>query len=415
MSIPPLLELTVGAPLTRPPFVRKVRLRNYRSIKNCDVELSALTFLVGHNGAGKSNFVDSLRFITDALRTSLDHALRDRGGINEVRRRSTGHPNNFGIRVDFTLADQTSGHYAFRIGARPGGAYEVQQEECRISGREVGRAASFKVESGKVTSSAASPPAAVNDRLYLVNASGLPEFRPLYDALSHMGFYSLNPDRIRDLQSPDPGDLLARDGSNIASVLARMAGAEPQAKALVEEYLARVVDGIRGVEPKSMGPKETLEFRQTVPGVATPWRFYAANMSDGTLRALGILVALYQGGRSMPPSVPLVGIEEPEVALHPAAAGVLLDALRDASRRIQVLVTSHSPDLLDNKDLDPKEVLSVVSEQGVTRVAPLHDFGLQAMKEHLYTAGELLRMDQLGPAEPPPSERQARLFDPSLE
>ncbi|WP_343387396.1 AAA family ATPase [Candidatus Amarobacter glycogenicus] len=113
--------------------------------------------------------------------------------------------------------------------------------------------------------------------------------------------------------------------------------------------------------------------------------------------------------------MPLVGIEEPEVALHPAAAGVLLDALRDASRRIQVLVTSHSPDLLDNKDLDPKEVLSVVSEQGVTRVAPLHDFGLQAMKEHLYTAGELLRMDQLGPAEPPPSERQARLFDPSLE
>lgn len=71
-----------------------------------------------------------------------------------------------------------------------------------------------------MTSSAASPPAAVNDCLYLVNASGLPEFRPLYDALSHMGFYSLNPDRIRDLQFPDPGDLLARDGSNIASVLA---------------------------------------------------------------------------------------------------------------------------------------------------------------------------------------------------
>ena len=121
MSIPPLLELTVGAPLTRPPFVRKVRLRNYRSIKNCDVELSALTFLVGHNGAGKSNFVDSLRFITDALRTSLDHALRDRGGINEVRRRSTGHPNNFGIRVDFTLADQTSGPSAIRIGPLQGG------------------------------------------------------------------------------------------------------------------------------------------------------------------------------------------------------------------------------------------------------------------------------------------------------
>ncbi len=81
-------------------------------------------------------------------------------------------------------------------------------------------------------------------------------------------------------------------------------------------------------------------------------------MSDGTLRAVGILVALFQyhGGAS---EVPLVGIEEPDAALHPGAAGVLLDALREASVRTQVVVTSHSPDLLDDPSIDAESILAV--------------------------------------------------------
>lgn len=56
------------------------RLRQYRSIKGCDVRLGSLTVLIGPNGSGKSNFVDSLRFVAQALDESLDHALRERGG-----------------------------------------------------------------------------------------------------------------------------------------------------------------------------------------------------------------------------------------------------------------------------------------------------------------------------------------------
>lgn len=89
----------------------------------------------------------------------------------------------------------------------------------------------------------------------------------------------------------------------------------------------------------------TLEFRQDMAGAKHPWRFNANSMSDGTLRALGILVALFQGGEGARPS--LVGIEEPEVALHPAAAAVVRDALTCASTRCQVVVTSHSPELLN--------------------------------------------------------------------
>src|ERR1700694_1653139 len=111
--------------------VPRVRLKNYKSIAACDVELQSLAFLVGPNGSGKSNFVDGIRFVTDALRTSLDHALRDRGGIKEVRRRSGGHPTHFEIRLDLMI-NSVSGHYAFRVGAKKKGGFEVQQEERLI-------------------------------------------------------------------------------------------------------------------------------------------------------------------------------------------------------------------------------------------------------------------------------------------
>ncbi|MBI3977754.1 MAG: AAA family ATPase [Chloroflexi bacterium] len=396
-------------------FLKRVVLKNYKSIAACDVSLRALTFLVGPNGSGKSNFLDALRFVADALRWSLDHALRDRGGIKEVRRRSGGHPTHFGIRLEYVLPSGSTGHYAFRIGARPQGGYEVQNEECVV--REPGsvpRAACFRVHSGEVTTSIPLPPVASIDRLYLVHVSGLPEFRPVYEAFSRMGFYNLNPDRVRDLQQPDAGELLARDGGNIASVLAQLGAHDQWAKHRIEEYLAKVVPGIRGVEVKVIGPRETLEFRQRVAGSSDPWRFLAANMSDGTLRALGILVALFQSGNGKGTRVPLVGIEEPEVALHPAAIGALLDSLRDASHSTQVVVTSHSPDLLDDEDIDTESILAVVAEDGATRIGPVDDAGRSVLRDRLYTVGELLRLNQLLPdpkAIPEASGKQLRLFD----
>ncbi|HSB04808.1 MAG TPA: AAA family ATPase, partial [Thermodesulfobacteriota bacterium] len=74
--------------MINPVFLKRVVLNNYKSIKECSVCLGPVTFLVGQNGAGKSNFLDALRLVTESLSTSLEHALRERGGINEVRRRS---------------------------------------------------------------------------------------------------------------------------------------------------------------------------------------------------------------------------------------------------------------------------------------------------------------------------------------
>ena len=98
-----------------------MRLKHYKSITACDVELGSLTFLLGPNGAGKSNFLDALRLVSDSLRGSLDHALRERGGISEVRQRSGGHPKHFGVRLEFCLPNGTRGHYAFEVGAKRDG------------------------------------------------------------------------------------------------------------------------------------------------------------------------------------------------------------------------------------------------------------------------------------------------------
>jgi predicted ATPase len=395
-------------------FLKRVVLKNYRSIADCDVHLHSLMFLVGPNGSGKSNFLDGLRLVADSLRTSLDHALRERGGIGEVRRRSGGRPTNPSIRLEFVLHDGRAGSYEFHVGARQQGGYEVQREECMINPGEPGGPIEFyEVAAGRLVKSSRQVPAPSSDRLFLVSASGVVEFRPVFDALSRMGFYNLNPDRIRDWQTPDPGEMLNRDGSNLASVLREMKR-QGRLKERVEEYLARVVPGLSSVDMITMGSRETIVFRQSAPDAVKSWDFQASAMSDGTLRALAILVSLFQPGNDSGLAIPLVGIEEPEVALPPAAAGILLDILREASRRTQVLVTSHSPDLLDDDDIEADSILAVTFQNGESKIAPMDDAGRSALRDRLCTAGDLLRQDQLRPRTDPPGDEppaQISLFN----
>jgi predicted ATPase len=281
--------------------------------------------------------------------------------------------------------------------------------------RPQGSDAYFLVERGVIRQTAMqTPPAAFPDRLFLVAASGSPDFREVFDALSGIEVYNLNPSRIAALQSPDPGDVLQRDGGNAASVFKRF----PEvARKLVSTRLSHVVPQVSDIEYKIIGPMETLEFRQAVEGRNDHWRFFSSSMSDGTLRAFGALLAIYQG-RAHPgtASHPLViGLEEPETALHPAAAQVLLAALREGSQFCQILVTSHSPDLLDNEDIPVNSILAVESDEGKTRIGPVDEASRQALADRLFTAGELLRQGQLLPDDQVVSDvkrdRQLSLFD----
>lgn len=380
-------------------FLQRVILSNYKSIGSCDVKLSALTYLVGANGSGKSNFLDALHLVRDALSSSLDNAMNERGGLSAVRRRSNGHPTHFSIDLQFLLENGDECRYVFSVGALSSGGYEVRKERCSIGGK--GKGPFFSLEKGKLLETSEETfPAVTPDRLALVSASGLAAFRPVFDALTAMGFYNLNPKVIRELQKPQDGRLLKPAGENIASVIGHLTRTNPAAIEVIEEYLHAVVPTVHGVEREAVGPMESLVFQQDMAGAEHRWRFPAQNMSDGTLRALGILTALFQGSSDYSPS--LIGIEEPETALHPGASAALREALERASEHTQIIVTSHSPDLLDDMEITPEQLLVVASDAGVTRIVPLGQGSKDAMRSHLCSAGELLRLDQLQP-EPLPA------------
>ena len=120
-------------------------------------------------------------------------------------------------------------------------------------------------------------------------------------------------------------------------------------------------------------------------------------MSDGTLRVLGMLVALFQdlGDRDRKQDPRLIGIEEPEYAVHPDALELLGDILTHAAEHAQVVVTSHSTDLLDRSDIAEESIFTASAEDGETRIGSMSEGTRSVLRERLSTPGELMRMNQL--------------------
>lgn len=229
-----------------------------------------------------------------------------------------------------------------------------------------------------------------------------------------MQFYDINPAEMRgliEMGAEAGGDIvLDSDGRNITAVLQRMVNGDEAVKERINEYMARIVPNIRAIQVRPIVDQAILQFRHNDNngnGHTASEPFLGPAMSNGTLRALGVLVALFQSTHDAATPTSLVAIEEPEAALHPAAVRVLFDAMREASVSAQVIATSHSPDLLDDKQLDEESILAVTFEDGATRIGHLNEFGRSAIRDHLFTAGELLRMEQLEPDVAPPNGRAA--------
>jgi predicted ATPase len=116
--------------------------------------------------------------------------------------------------------------------------------------------------------------------------------------------------------------------------------------------------------------------------------FDLASESDGTLRLLGLLTALYQN-----PPLPFIGIEEPEMMIHPKAMGLLCDIIQEVSQRTQVIITTHSPDLINRFSADMLRI--VERNQGITQIGPIEEDKRQVIEDQLFGAGDLLRLGGL--------------------
>lgn len=379
------------------PFITRLILKRFRSFPSEVVEFGNPTFLVGRNGAGKSNFADLFSFVSEAMSLPLQAVFDRRGGISTVRNRSAARsaPPNLGIRLQLgALNGQIrKASFAFEIRALPNYGFEIIREQCDIHMGDDKIVWYDRKGSTFTTNADGLKPALEPVALSLPVVGGDRRFAPVLRALSAMRVYSIEPGRLREMQDPDSGVILKPDGSNAASVLQELERNAPESLTTVKELLATIVPNTDSVRSKKHGNKLSLEFTQEWAR-GNQVRFEAFNMSDGTLRVLGLLMAVFQV-----PSPSLIVIEEPEATIHPGALGSILDLIRHASRNMQVIVTTHSPELLDaGRWVGDEHLRIVVWEDGASHIAPLSESSKKVLRDHLMGPGELLRSNALVPA-----------------
>lgn len=377
-------------------MINQVTLTNYRSLgSGVTLDLGPLTALVGINGSGKSNVGDALRFLSECLRDGLDAAVTRRNGIGSLIRWSSGRPFDLGLSVS-VRNELGSGSWEFTLAQEGGGAFFVKSESATWSfhpeeGKTLSPGYEFEVSDGKwVQHPDSIEPALERNALVLPLISGDSRFRPLAAELRNVAIYQIFPDKLREPQKPSPAKPMLEHGENWTSILKTMEVSTWKPELLAA--LSRIVGDIDDIKVSQLGGYQAVSFRHGKAGNRERW-FDASQESDGTLRCAGILTALLQT-----PPLTLIGVEEPELTVHPGAIPVLYDFFRQAAQHSQVLLTTHSPELLDLLDVD--EVRVVERKDGVTQVAPLAVEQREAVKRSLLTAGELMRAEGLRPEEP---------------
>jgi len=388
------------------PVIQKLFIKRFRSYPAAEVTFGNPLFIVGRNGSGKSNFADIFAFVADAMKSPLQAVFDSRGGIGAVRNRSTGsgYSPNLGLTLELgpMNGEAKRGRYSLEIKALPNYGFEIIRETAEVELND-GTLSSFDRSSrhGFKTKAEGINPALEPAALCLPVVGGDARFAPLLRTLSGMRVYSIEPARLRDMQDPDSGMGLKRDGSNAASVLQELSRTDRQAFERVQEFLAAIVPDTLSVRPKKHSNKLTMEFTQEwAPGKRL--QFESSTMSDGTLRALGLLMAVFQK-----PTPTVMVIEEPEATIHPGALPAILDMIRQAAVSMQVIVTTHSPELLDAKWIADEHLRVGVWERGASAILPVDAAARSAIRDHIMGAGELLRAGALLPEESSAAGKEA--------
>jgi len=363
---------------------RSLTLRNFLSYRDATLQFSDFVALVGPNSSGKSNAVAAIKLLRDIPTHGLPNAVRRRGGFDQLRHRSEGRPYDPALRLEFQFGSSEPSHYELSLSSVAGKRYEVKRESARLClGNEIwgfdsnGR----RVE---VTGTGEERPIPVAPGQSALSTGNLPAF-VLQSVLQSMQAVEINPSRVADLQEPSSTKEFEPDGSNVTSVFESLS---MRRRTDLVDQLSAIVPGIAKIELRNLADRQTLAFFQETE--SKDRIFLAKQMSDGTLRTFGILLAMLQLST---PS--LLVIEEPEIAIHVGAMTTLVDILRQQSSSSQVMITTHSADIVNSL---PIESLRVVwTENGESRLAPVSEHTRDVVRRGLMTPGELLRADSLDP------------------
>lgn len=377
-------------------MINVVRIRNFRSIADADISLGPLTVLVGRNGAGKSSFVDAIHFVRDAVHIGLEHALMTRKGISAVRRWAPRKPYDFEIGVQ--IEDRSLwADYSFTIASGKQGTFRVKREICSVGSSSKSVDEGYEIKDGKLVSFTGEAGDLLERRVKravdnnTLALSGLSFFSRRLSQLKFClngRFYNIFPNVLREPQKPSDESPLKDHGENLSTILKTL-HKSPRSRRSILAALTRVVDGVTDFRVREVGGFLVTELRHG-EGELAPW-FELSQESDGTLRLLGILAALYQQ-----PSLSrrwMVAIEEPENSIHPGALAVLADEFDEAAARHQVLLTTQSPDLISRFSAEQLRVVERTG--GITSIGTLHETQRAAIEQELFTAGDLLRIEGL--------------------
>lgn len=391
--------------------IHRVVIKRFRSFPSAVLDMDNPVFVVGRNGSGKSNLADVFSFVAEAMTSPLQAVFDRKGGIAAVRNRSSvkSAPPNMGLAFVLGESDGiAAGRFAFEVRALPNYGFRIVRERCELQ-TSAGKHWWFDRTSDSWTSNADGlTPALEATALALPLVGGDERFAPVFKLLGSMRVYSIEPAKLREMQDPDSGLSLKSDGSNAASVLQELTTRGPDSVATRDEiqaFLEAIVPDTQAVRPKKHGNKLSMSFSQQWSD-DKKLSFDAFSMSDGTLRSLGLILSVFQK-----PNPSVLVIEEPEATIHPGALGAVLDLIRRAARNMQVVVTTHSPDLLDAGWITADNLRIVSWTEGASHVLRPSEATRDAIRNHLMGAGELLRSNALH-AEPLfPALEQAKTGD----
>lgn len=353
-------------------MIERLAVKNYKSLEDVEIPLRPLTVFVGPNNAGKSNILDCLRFLSELVRwwPNPDTAVSSRGGFLALVWGGLDFTRHIAIEIDATLPSGPWGEQraiTYRIALVGGPGYCATSHETLHYRAPDGPRKLLELHGGRLRAWDAEGIKLIRDipdvgglrvglRDFLSDPTNPILFR-FAGAVGGWHFYNFVPEHMR-LPQPVRKELsLQRDGVNVSTVLHALHSEHGANFREIEELLRTGVPEIQELVSALIEPGQTyVGVRES--GLPMPIPSWA--MSDGTLRFLAHLAVLYS-----PALPPLVGFEEPENHIHPRLHELLADILKGASKKTQVLVTTHSPYLLNS--ISPEDLFIVEKVEGKTR------------------------------------------------
>ncbi|MBI4683500.1 MAG: AAA family ATPase [Nitrospirae bacterium] len=341
-------------------IISRLILRNWKNFKELDVELQDRVFIVGANASGKSNLLDAFRFLRDIAKPGggLQKAVTDRGGISKIRSLAARKYPDVEIEVHLSDFGSRDILWKYAIGIKqeargfrlPFISYErVSKGEKEILCRPT---EDDKNDTARRT------------QTYLEQINTNKEFREITRFFENTLYLHLVPQLLKYPQAftgPDlPGDPFGK------GFLERVAKVNEKTR---DAWLKRIQHALKLAVPQLTELKYTTDLGYPhLEALYEHWRPGAGKQkedqfSDGTLRMIGLLWSLQEGDS-------LLLLEEPELSLNGAIVSKLAPLIHKLQkpRKRQVILTSHSAELLNDKGISLNEIIVLEPASEGTKV-----------------------------------------------